>query len=100
MNDPGPHRSIRQANNSREVNNFSICGKEPMSRNIKRFSAGLSLVTLALGFFLLGILSFLRWHGELAIESAMEQCCCVAGGAVSVFTGTVFFVAACLYWRR
>jgi hypothetical protein len=30
----------------------------------------------------------------------MEQCCCVAGGAVSVFTGTVFFVAACLYWRR
>ena len=83
------------------MNNFSGCGKESMSRDLKRVLAGVSLVSLALGFSLLGILSFLnRWHRELAIESAMEQSCCVAGSAVSVFAGSVFLVAACLYWKR
>jgi hypothetical protein len=91
---------ILPASNIREVNNFSGCGKEPMSRNFKRASAGISLVILALGFSLLGVLSFLnRLQGELAIASAVEQNCCLAGSAVSVFAGSVFLVAACLYWR-
>jgi hypothetical protein len=71
-----------------------------MSRNPKSASAGISLVMLAFGFCLLGVLSFLnRLHGELAIASAVEQNCCVVGSAVSVFAGSVFLVAACLYWR-
>jgi hypothetical protein len=72
-----------------------------MSRSLKRASAGISLVMLALGFSLLGVLSFLnRLHGELAIASVVEQNCCVAGSAVSVFAGSVFLIAACVYWRR
>jgi hypothetical protein len=89
------------ANNLRRVKNLSGCGKEPMSRNLKRASAGISLVMLALGFSLLGALSFLnRLHGELAAASGVEQNCCVAGSAVSVFAGSIFLIAACVYWRR
>ncbi len=101
MKNPGLDLPILPASNRRELNNFSGGGKEPMSRNLKRVSAGISLVMLALGFSLLGVLSFLnRWHGELAIASGVEQNCCVAGSAVSVFAGSVFLIAACLYWRR
>ena len=71
-----------------------------MARNNKRISASVSLVTLALGFSLLGILSFFNsLQGELAFASAVDQKCCVAGGAVSVLTGAIFLIAACIYCR-
>jgi hypothetical protein len=71
-----------------------------MSNNLKRASAGISLVMLAFGFFLLGILSFInRLQGESAIASALEQSCCLAGSAFSVLTGAIFLVSACIYWR-
>ena len=69
--------------------------------NLKRISAGLSLVMLALGFFLLGILSFVnRPQGELVMASALEKSCVVLGSAVSVLAGAVFLFAACIYWNR
>jgi hypothetical protein len=72
-----------------------------MRRNLKRIPAGVSLLMLALGFSLLGILSFMnRLQGQLAIGSAFEKNCCVAGSAVSVLAGAIFFVAACIYWSR
>ncbi len=72
-----------------------------MSRNPKQTSTGISLLTLAFGFSLLGILSFLnRLQGELAIASAVENNFCVAGSAVSVLAGMVFLAAACIYWRQ
>src|ERR1700688_4551347 len=100
MKNLGIDLHILPANNLRGGHNFSGCGKEPMSRNLKRASAGISLLMLALGFSLLGALSFLnRLHGELGIASAVEQNCCVAGSAASVLAGSVFLVAACLYWK-
>jgi len=72
-----------------------------MSRDLKRISAGVSLVMLALGFSLLGILSFMnRLQGDLVVASALEENCCVAGSALSVLAGVIFFVAACIYWSR
>jgi hypothetical protein len=72
-----------------------------MLRDLKRTSAGISLLMLALGFSLLGILSFItRPQAELAIVSGVEQNCCVAGSVASVLAGTIFLVAACIYWRR
>jgi hypothetical protein len=101
MKNLGLDHHFLPANNLRRVNNLAGCGKEPMSRNLKRASTGISLVMLALGFSLLGVLSFLnRLQGELAIAPMVEQNCCVAGSAVSVFAGSVFLIAACLYWRR
>jgi hypothetical protein len=72
-----------------------------MKEQLKRTSAGVSLVMLALGFSLLGILSFInRLQGELAVASTVEQNFCVAGSAVSVVAGAIFLVAAYIYWRR
>jgi hypothetical protein len=72
-----------------------------MSRNPKQTSTGISLLTLAFGFSLLGILSFFnRLQGELAIASVVENNFCVAGSVVSVLAGIVFLAAACIYWRQ
>jgi len=72
-----------------------------MSRNLKRIAAGVSLIMLAVGFSLLGILSFVnRLQGDLAMGSALERHCCVAGSAASVLAGAIFFVSAGMYWRR
>jgi hypothetical protein len=71
-----------------------------MSKNLKRASARISLVMLALGFSFLGILPFInRLQGEPPIASALEQNGCVAGSAASLLAGAVFLVAACIYWR-
>jgi|SRR5208282_3362553 len=75
--------------------------KRNMLRDLKRIAAGVSLIMLALGFLLLGILSFMnRLQGELAVGSALEKNCCVAGSLVSVLAGAIFLVAACIYWSR
>jgi hypothetical protein len=72
-----------------------------MSRDLKGTSAGISLIMLALGFSLLGVLSFInRLQGELAIASVVEQNFCLAGSVVSVLAGATFLIVACLYWRR
>jgi hypothetical protein len=72
-----------------------------MFRNLKRISTGISLVMLWLGFSLLGILSFIsRLPGESAMGPGVENEYCLAASAGSIFAGTIFLVAACLYWRR
>ena len=75
--------------------------KKSMLKDLKRIAAGVSLIMLALGFLLLGILSFMnRLRGELAVGSALEKNCCIAGSVVSVLAGAIFLVAACIYWSR
>jgi hypothetical protein len=75
--------------------------KKNMLRDLKRIAAGVSLIMLALGFLSLGILSFMnRLQGELAVGSALEKNCCIAGSAVSVLAGAIFLVAARIYWSR
>jgi hypothetical protein len=72
-----------------------------MSRDLKHLSARVGLLMLALGFSLLGLLSFF-FHatGDLAIGPNMEQLFGYLGGSVSVFLGAVFLAVACTYWRR
>jgi hypothetical protein len=72
-----------------------------MSRNLKHLSAGVSLVILALGFSLLGALSFIsRAQGNLAVVSDLENDCFWLGSGVSIFAGLIFLAAAFAYWRR
>jgi hypothetical protein len=72
-----------------------------MFRNLKRASAGISLVILWLGFTFLGILSWVsRLPEDAVMAGGLEKEYCVAGSVGSVFAGTIFFVAACLYWKR
>ena len=76
-------------------------GLESMFRNLKRVSTGISLVILWLGFTFIGILSWIsRLPEDAVMAGGLEKECCVAGSVGSVFAGTIFFVAACLYWKR
>jgi uncharacterized membrane protein (DUF485 family) len=69
--------------------------------NRKRISAGASLLMLALGFSLLGILSFTKaLQGDSAMASALGKSCVVAGSAVSLLAGAIFLFVACIYWSR
>jgi hypothetical protein len=72
-----------------------------MSRDLKHLYARVGLMMLALGFSLLGFLSFfVHANGDLAMGPNMEQLCCNLGGGLSVCLGAVFFAVACTYWRR
>jgi len=69
------------------------------ARSAQRVSTGISLVILALGFSLIGLLSLT--HGPLAGDSlAFSATSCVVGGWASLAAGSIFLWAAFVYWRR
>lgn len=69
------------------------------AQSVQRVSAGISLVILALGFSLIGLLSLT--HGPLAGDAlAFSATSCVVGGWASLAAGSVFLWAAFVYWRR
>lgn len=69
------------------------------SRSVQKISAGISLVILALGFSLIGLLSLT--HGPLAGHSlAFSAISRVIGGWAGLGAGSVFFGAAFVYWRH
>ena len=69
------------------------------SQRLQKISAGISLVILALGFSLIGLTSILRQQrpGD-ALE--FNAPICAIGGWAGLAAGSIFFVAAFLYWRR
>jgi hypothetical protein len=58
---------------------------------LKKITTASSLVGLALGFFLLGILILAEGNSEGAQ---------IAGGAVGIFLGAAFLMSAFSYWRH
>jgi hypothetical protein len=69
------------------------------SHSVQKVSAGISLVILALGFSLIGLLSLT--HGPLAGDSlACSATSCVVGGWAGLGAGSIFLGAAFAYWRR
>ncbi len=74
-------------------------GISQASRSIQKISAGISLVILALGFSLIGLLSLT--HGPLAGDApAFSSTSCVLGAWAGLGAGSIFFGAAFVYWRR
>ena len=70
-----------------------------VSRSAQKISAGISLVILALGFSLIGLLSLT--HGPLAGDSlASSATSCVLGGWAGLAAGSIFLGSAFVYWRR
>ena len=70
-----------------------------VSRLVQKISAGISLVILALGFSLIGLLSLTR--GPLAGDSiAFSATSCIVGGWAGLAAGSIFLGAAFVYWRR
>jgi hypothetical protein len=70
-------------------------------RCLQKFSAGISLVILSLGFSFLGLLSFFnKPHADLANVPCVDSAYRIAGSAASLLAGTTFVVASCVYWRQ
>jgi hypothetical protein len=61
----------------------------------------MSLAVLAVGFTLLGLLSLTsRRDEDLVRATVLENACCVTGDVISIVAGTIFLLAACLYWSK
>jgi len=68
-------------------------------QTLQRISTGLSLISLALGFWGFAMLVFINRHqAELNGLSGGSSVAMVGGIGVSL-VGTVFLVATCLHWR-
>ena len=69
------------------------------SKHVQKISAVVSLVILALGFSLIGLMSLIHptRSGESFTSSAIS---CVIGGSASMATAGVFLFAALVCWRR
>ncbi len=67
---------------------------------IKNLATGISLLVLAVGFSLLGYLSFIStYNNSLAASRSLECGVSLAGSVASFGIGVVFLVAALLYRR-
>jgi hypothetical protein len=70
------------------------------TRQIQALSTGFSLVVLALGFSLIGYLSFVyRPYDTGAMSSSLDNDFRVAGGGLSLVVGSTFLIAALIYWN-
>jgi hypothetical protein len=70
-----------------------------ISQSVQKISAGISLVVLALGFSLIGLLSLIL--GPIAGDSfAFSATSCVVGGWAGLAAGSMFLGVAFVYWRR
>jgi uncharacterized membrane protein len=68
-------------------------------RYLKHLSASISLVTLALGFSILGLLTFTSRHRDVVIDAVpLENTSVIVGSSISILIGASFLVAASVFW--
>jgi uncharacterized membrane protein YidH (DUF202 family) len=60
-------------------------------RRLQKISTSISLVGLALGFSVLGLLIVAKEH-----DGGVS----VTGGILGILVGAAFLIAACLHWKR
>jgi uncharacterized membrane protein YidH (DUF202 family) len=60
-------------------------------RRLEKISTAISLVGLALGFSVLGLLIVAKEHDGGAS---------ITGGILGILLGAAFLIAACLHWKR
>ena len=60
-------------------------------KRLEKISTAISLLALALGFSVLGLLIVAREH---------EDAASIAGGILGIFLGATFLITACLHWKR
>ena len=59
-------------------------------KRLEKISTATSLLALALGFSVLGLLIVAKEH---------EGAASIAGGILGIFLGVAFLIAACLHWK-
>jgi hypothetical protein len=69
------------------------------SQHLQKIAVGASLLILALGFSLIGVMSVLhpRHSGEAVEFNGISR---IAGCSAGLAAGSIFFVAAFSYWRK
>jgi uncharacterized membrane protein YidH (DUF202 family) len=60
-------------------------------KRLEKISTAISLLALALGFSVLGLLIVAKEHEGAAL---------IAGGILGILLGAAFLIAACLHWKR
>ena len=60
-------------------------------KRLEKISTAISLLALAFGFSVLGLLIVAKEH---------ENAASIAGGILGIFLGATFLIAACLHWKR
>src|SRR5215469_7118064 len=66
---------------------------------LQRISTGVSLVSLALGFWVFAMLIIINRHQAELNGLSGGSSFAMVGGIGAFLVGTVFLVAACLHWR-
>jgi hypothetical protein len=65
----------------------------------QRIATGMSLVSEAIGFSILGILIILNRHQADLNGLGGGSFVAIVGSISALLVGTIFFVAACAHWR-
>jgi hypothetical protein len=60
-------------------------------KRLEKISTAISLLALALGFSVLGLLMVAKEHQDVAS---------IAGGILGISLGAIFLIAAHLHWKR
>ena len=68
-------------------------------QTLQRISTGMSLVSLALGFWVFAMLIIINRHQAELNGLSGGSSVAMVGGIGAFLVGTVFLVAACLHWR-
>ena len=66
---------------------------------LERIATGLSLISQAVGFSIIGILILATRHQAELNDSVGGGSAAIVGGTSALFVGTAFLIAAVLYWR-
>jgi hypothetical protein len=75
-------------------------GRRLLNRQtLQRISTGISLISLALGFAILGVLIIVNRHQADLNGFSGGSWVAIVGGISAILVGTAFLVAACLHLR-
>ena len=67
--------------------------------SLQRISTAMSLISLALGFWVFAILILINWHQAELNGLSSGGSFAMVGGIGAFLVGTVFLGAACFHWR-
>jgi hypothetical protein len=76
-----------------------VRAETPERATLQRIATGISLVSLAVGFSILGMLIIVNRHQADLSGLSGGSCVAIVSGISAVLVGTVFLFAACLHWR-
>jgi hypothetical protein len=80
---------------------MEINGPVRQRNYLKRTASRISILVLALGFLILGLLSLIKKH-EMCVETGFsyENALSIIGGTASFMLGGIFLIAGSLRWDR